>query len=72
MGNGPADDMPDTLLLQKIANDPNLAGDTGVGLTFYNTQINQPHGYFAIAPNASQLAVAFDTIARQISIRLTQ
>ena len=72
MGNGPVDDMPDTLLLQKIANDPNLAADTGVGLTFYEMQINQPHGYFAIAPNASQLAVAFDTIARQISIRLSQ
>jgi hypothetical protein len=72
MGNGPPDDMPDTLLLQKIANDPNLAADTGVGLTFYQMQINQPHGYFAIAPDASQLAVAFDTIAAQISIRLSQ
>jgi Mg-chelatase subunit ChlD len=72
MGNGPVDDMPDTLLLQKIANDPNLAADTGVGLTFYQDQINQPHGYFAIAPDASQLAVAFDTIAAQISIRLSQ
>jgi len=72
MGNGPPDDMPDTLLLQKIANDPNLAGDTGIGLTFYNLQISQPHGYFAIAPDASQLAVAFDTIATQISIRLAQ
>jgi len=72
MGDGPVDDMPDTLLLQKIANDPVLAGDTGVGLTFYQMQIDQPHGYFAIAPNASQLAVAFDTIARQISIRLSR
>ena len=72
MGNGPVDDMPDTLLLQKIANDPNLAGASGVGQTFYQMQINQPHGYFAIAPNAAQLAVAFDTIAAQISIRLSQ
>jgi hypothetical protein len=49
MGNGPPDDMPDPLLLQKIANDPALAGDTGrstsrIGLTFYQQQINQPHG----------------------------
>jgi hypothetical protein len=58
--------------LQKIANDPALAGDTGVGLTFYQSQINQPHGYFAVAPDASQLAVAFDSIAMQISIRLSQ
>jgi Mg-chelatase subunit ChlD len=71
MGNGPANDMPDTLLLQKIANDPSLAGDSGVGLMFYQQQINQPHGYFALAPDASLLAEAFDTIASQISIRLS-
>ena len=72
MGNGPADDMPDTLLLQKIANDPSLAGSAGIGQTFYRQQIHQPHGYFAIAPDASQLAMAFDTIAAQISIRLSR
>jgi Mg-chelatase subunit ChlD len=72
MGNGPVDDMPDTLLLQKIANDPALAGEAGVGQTFYQMQMNQPHGYFAIAPDASQLGVAFDTIATQISIRLAR
>jgi len=72
MGNGPVNDMPDPLLLQKVANDPALAGDTGIGLTFYQSQINQPHGYFALAPDASQLAVAFDSIAMQISIRLSQ
>jgi Mg-chelatase subunit ChlD len=72
MGNGPVDDMPDTLLLQKVANDPNLAADTGVGLTFYQMQASQPHGYFAIAPDAAQLAVAFDTIAAQISTRLSE
>jgi Mg-chelatase subunit ChlD len=72
MGNGPPDDMPDTLLLQKIANDPNLAGQAGVGQTFYQMQINQPHGYFALAPDASQLAVAFNTIATQISVRLSR
>ena len=54
-----------------VANDPNLAGATGLGLSFYNQQISQPHGYFAEAPDASQLA-AFDTIAAQISIRLSQ
>jgi hypothetical protein len=64
--------MPDTLLLQKIANDPSLAGDSGVGLTFYQQQINQPHGSFALAPDAAQLAEAFDTIAAQITIRLSQ
>jgi Mg-chelatase subunit ChlD len=72
MGNGPVNDMPDTLLLQKIANDPALAANSGVGLTFYQQQINQPHGSFALAPDAAQLAEAFDTIAAQISIRLSQ
>ena len=72
MGNGPVDDMPDTLLLRKIANDPTLAGDSGIGATFYQQQIHQPHGYFAIAPDASQLGVAFDSIATQISIRLAR
>jgi Mg-chelatase subunit ChlD len=72
MGNGPVNDMPDTLLLQKIANDPSLAGDSGVGRTFYQQQINQPHGSFALAPDAAQLAEAFDTIAAQITIRLSQ
>jgi len=71
-GDGPVDDQPDTLLLRKMANDPSLAADTGIGKTFYQQQINQPHGYFAEAPDASQLAVAFDTIATQITIRLSQ
>ncbi len=71
-GDGPASDQPDTLLLRKMANDPSLAGDSGIGSTFYTQQINQPHGYFAEAPDASQLAVAFDTIATQITIRLAQ
>ncbi len=71
-GNGPVNDQPDELLLRKMANDPTLAGDSGIGATFYQNQINQPHGYFAVAPNASQLAVAFNTIATQISVRLAQ
>jgi Flp pilus assembly protein TadG len=71
-GDGPATDQPDTLLLRKIANDPSLAGDAGIGSTFYSQQIHQQHGYFAEAPDASQLAVAFNTIATQISIRLAQ
>jgi Mg-chelatase subunit ChlD len=71
-GDGATTDQPDTLLLRKIANDPSLASDTGIGSTFYRQQIGQPHGYFAEAPDASQLAVAFDTIATQITIRLAQ
>jgi len=72
MGDGGVNDQPDPLLLRKIANDPTLAADPGLGSTFFQQQINQPHGYFAIAPDASQLAMAFDTIATQISIRLAQ
>ncbi len=72
MGDGAVDDQPDTLLLQKIANDPALAGGSPIAQAFYRSQINQPHGYFAVAPDASQLAVAFDTIAAQISIRLAR
>lgn len=71
-GDGPVDDQPDTLLLRKIANDSSLAGDSGIGKTFYRLQSGQPHGYFAEAPDASQLAVAFNTIATQISVRLSQ
>jgi Mg-chelatase subunit ChlD len=72
MGNGPPNDMPDTLLLQKMANDPAMAGEAGIGQTFYQMQINQPHGISMIAPDASYLASAFDTIATQITIRLSQ
>jgi hypothetical protein len=56
----------------KMANDPNLAGIAGAGQTFYNQQIGQPQGLNVNAPDATQLAMAFDTIARQISIRLSQ
>ena len=72
MGNGGASDQPDILLLRKMANDPSLASDTGIGQTFYNQQVTQPHGYFAVAPDASQLQVAFNSIAAHISIRLAQ
>lgn len=71
-GDGAPSDQPDTLLLRKMANDPSLAGAGGIGATFYQQQINQPHGYFAEAPDASQLSVAFNTIAAQICIRLAQ
>lgn len=71
-GDGPVSDQPDTMLLRKMANDPSLAADAGIGGTFYTQQIHQPHGYFAEAPDASQLAVAFNTIATQISVRLAQ
>jgi hypothetical protein len=71
-GDGAVDQYPDPLLLMKMANDPNLAGQAAPGPTFYQQQVNQPHGAFANAPDASQLAAAFDTIARQIAIRLAQ
>src|SRR5580658_2521207 len=71
-GDGAVDQYPDPLLLMKMANDPNLAGITGAGQTFYNQQIGQPQGLNVNAPDATQLAMAFDTIARQISIRLSQ
>jgi len=38
-GDGPVSDQPDTLLLRKMANDPSLAGDSGIGSTFYRQQI---------------------------------
>jgi Mg-chelatase subunit ChlD len=71
-GDGAVDQQPDPLLLMKMANDPNMVGVNSTGLSFYNQQLGQPQGLFANAPDASQLAVAFDTIARQISIRLSQ
>jgi hypothetical protein len=71
-GDGAVDQYPDPLLLMKMANDPNMAAVSAAGQTFYNQQIGQPQGLFANAPDASQLAVAFDTIARQISVRLSQ
>ena len=71
-GDGAMDQQPDPLLLMKMANDPNMAGVNSTGLMFYNQQVSQPQGMFANAPDASQLAVAFDTIARQISIRLSR
>lgn len=71
-GDGAVDQQPDPLLLMKMANDPNMAGFSSLGQTFYQQQVNQPQGLYADAPDASQLAVAFDTIARQISIRLSR
>jgi len=71
-GDGAVDQYPDPLLLMKMANDPNLAGQTGAGATFYTQQLGQPQGLNINAPDATQLAMAFDTIARQISVRLSQ
>jgi Flp pilus assembly protein TadG len=71
-GDGAVDQYPDPLLLMKMANDPNLAGIAGAGQTFYNQQIGQPQGLNINAPDATQLAMAFDIIARQISVRLSQ
>jgi len=71
-GDGAVDQQPDPLLLMKMANDPNLASISTTGQMFYNQQLGQPQGMFANAPDASQLGVAFDTIARQISLRLSR
>ncbi|MGA2135621.1 MAG: vWA domain-containing protein [Bryobacteraceae bacterium] len=71
-GDGAVDQYPDPLLLMKMANDPNLQGQAAPGPAFYTEQAGQPRGAFANAPDASQLAEAFDTIARQIAIRLSQ
>lgn len=71
-GDGAVDQQPDPLLLMKMANDPYMATVSTTGMMFYNQQIGQPQGMFANAPDASQLGVAFDTIARAITIRLSQ
>jgi len=71
-GDGALDQNPDGLLLMKMANDPNLAGQAAPGPSFYRSQSGQPQGAYANAPSAAQLAQAFDTIARQIAVRLSQ
>jgi hypothetical protein len=65
-------DPPDTLFLRKIANDPTMQYDPSpTAQSFYTLQASQPHGYFAAAPDATQLNAAFATIASQIVIRLS-
>ena len=71
-GNSPGDP-PDTLILRKLANDPSMENDTdATARTFYQQQKTQPKGFFADAPDPSQLFAAFSTIATQIVIRLSR
>ena len=66
-------DPPDTLILRKLANDPSMENDPdATARTFYQQQKTQPKGYFADAPDPSQLFAAFSTIATQIVIRLSR
>jgi hypothetical protein len=70
-GTSPTDP-PDTLLLQKIANDPSMQNSTNpTAQSFYTLQQGQPAGYFALAPDPTQLGAAFSSIASQIVIRLS-
>jgi len=65
-------DPPDTLFLRKVANDPTMKDDPNpTAQSFYTLQAGQPHGYFALAPDPTQLNAAFATIASQIVIRLS-
>ena len=66
-------DPPDTLLLRKLANDPSMESDAdATAKNFYQQQKVQPQGFFADAPDPSQLFAAFNTIATQIVIRLSR
>jgi Flp pilus assembly protein TadG len=66
-------DPPDTLILRKLANDPSMENDpNSTAQAFYQQQKAQPQGFFADAPDPSQLFAAFNTIATQIVIRLSR
>jgi len=68
-----ANDPPDTRLLRKMANDPTMETDQDPLLqTFFQQQKGQTKGYFADSPDPSQLCSAFNTIADQIVLRLSQ
>jgi Flp pilus assembly protein TadG len=70
-GVAAATDQPDDLLLMKVANDPQLAQEGTSGPVYYQAQKNQPRGIYVIAPDATQLQSAFDTIATHIVVRLS-
>jgi Flp pilus assembly protein TadG len=71
-GNDP-NDPPDTLLLRKLANDPSMETDPDpTAQTFFQQQKGQTTGYFADAPDPSQLAAAFNSVATQIVVRLAR
>ena len=67
-------DLPDTLLLRKMANDPTMQNDPSATARLFWTQQNpgQTVGYFADAPDASELNAAFNSIAERITVRLAQ
>jgi hypothetical protein len=66
-------DPPDTLILRKLANDPSMENDPdATAQLFFRQQKGQPAGFFADAPDPSQLFAAFNTIATQIVIRLSR
>jgi len=71
-GNSPSDP-PDTLLLRKLANDPSMENDADpVAQLFFQQQKGQTTGYFADAPDPSELAAAFNSVATQIVVRLSR
>jgi len=72
-GNAP-NDPPDTLLLRKMANDPTMQNDPSATAQLFWGQQNpgQTVGYFADAPNPSELCAAFNSIAERITVRLAK
>jgi Flp pilus assembly protein TadG len=72
-GNAPADP-PDTLLLRKMANDPTMQNDPSATAQLFWSQQNpgQTVGYFADAPDPSELCAAFNSIAERIVVRLAK
>ena len=56
-----------------MANDPSMENDPDpTAQMFFQQQKGQPKGFFADAPDPSQLFAAFNTIATQIVIRLSR
>jgi Flp pilus assembly protein TadG len=71
-GNDP-NDPPDSLLLRKLANDPSMESDPDpTAQMFFQQQKGQTTGYFADAPDPSELAAAFNSVAMQIVVRLAR
>jgi len=66
-------DTPDYLLLQELANDPQLQFATdSTSQHFYQRNQGQPQGLYAFSPDATQLSQAFNAIASQIILRLSR
>ena len=72
-GNAPSDP-PDTLLLRKMSNDPTMQNDPSATAQLFWSQQNpgQTVGYFADAPDPSELCAAFNSIAERIVVRLAK